>query len=84
MPKYYFVSYKVKKSSNCVGMSDDEFFENVIIKDIHPLIWISMPDNNDKNNMYSKYKNYILFYNEIAEDVAIEALKTGYIDRWGF
>lgn len=69
MPKYYFVVYEIKTKASQLRGPEQGVIANVILKDIHPVIWVSTPQFE-----YQKYfVMYLHWWKEISKDVAMEA-----------
>ena len=62
MNYYYFVVYKLREN----GCNDFEITCNVILKNIHPLLWASQTPDVTKNLIV-----HILFWEEIPEEIAL-------------
>jgi hypothetical protein len=72
MSTYYFVAFETRSKAD----SSIKTAANVILKDLHPVIWLSNPPA-----FFREYwVVYLLFWSEISEDVAIE---TKYTPREG-
>lgn len=74
---YYFVSYKNK----IIGDNHEQkTISNVIIKDVHPLIWAS------RKTIFSGIEilTYIIFWQEIPEDVALNKKVIKYFPTEGY
>ena len=49
----------------------DKTITNVILKDVHPVVWLANPPES-----YAEYwVGYLLFWSEIPEDAAVEGAK---------
>ena len=67
MSTYYFVAFESRSKAD----SSIKAVSNVILKDVHPVIWLSQPPDVFKVTWVA----YLLFWSEISEDVAIEGAK---------
>lgn len=67
---YYFIVYENRYKGEATGT-----ISNTILEGIHPVIWLSsLPD------VYKKYYTcFILFWEEISEEVKTEADKLAYV-----
>jgi hypothetical protein len=67
MSAYYFVAFESRSKPDALVRT----VTNVILKDVHPVIWLANPPE-----AYMEYwVGYLLFWAEIPEDVAIEGGK---------
>ncbi len=69
--KYYFVSYINQRHGNTVAES------NVILKNVHPLVWASMPPT---AYVETDYITYVRFWAEIDAEVALNPDVQRYIN----
>lgn len=79
--KYYFIVYENRPKH--LG-NYKPIVSNVVVKNIHPLIWASQP----QGIIYKeKYITFIHFYSSIPEHIAKQIEKENYIsteyDLWG-
>lgn len=56
---YYFVAYQLQINNNIKIC-------NIILKDVHPLIWISMP-----RAKIDGVISHVIFWSEIPKDIAL-------------
>jgi len=67
MSIYYFVAFESRSKPDALVKT----ISNVILKDVHPVIWLPNPPD-----IYMEYwVGYLLFWSEIPEDVAFEGGK---------
>ena len=67
MSTYYFVTFESRSKPDAFVKT----VSNVILKDLHPVIWLANPPD-----AYREYwVGYLLFWAEITENVAIEGAK---------
>jgi hypothetical protein len=67
MSTYYFVVFESRSKPDALVKT----VSNVILKDVHPVIWLANPPD-----AYKEYwVGYLLFWSEISEDVAMEGAK---------
>jgi hypothetical protein len=67
MSTYHFVAFESRSKPDGLVKT----VSNVILRDVHPVIWLANPPD-----AYTEYwVGYLLFWNEIPEDVAIEGGK---------
>ena len=67
MSTYYFLAFESRLKAD----SAIKTVSNVILKDVHPVIWLSQPPDIYRETWVA----YLLFWSEIPEDVAIEGAK---------
>ena len=67
MSTYYFVAFETRSKAD----ASIKTAANVILKDLHPVIWLSNPPEIFREFWVA----YLLFWSEISEDVAIEGAK---------
>jgi hypothetical protein len=67
MNTYYFVAFESRSKPDALVRT----VSNVILKDVHPVIWLANPPE-----AYGEYwVGYLLFWSEISEEVAMEGAK---------
>jgi hypothetical protein len=67
MSNYYFVTFESRSKPDALVKT----VSNVILKDVHPVIWLANPPD-----AYREYwVGYLLFWAEIPENVAVEGAK---------
>jgi hypothetical protein len=67
MSIFYFVAFESRSKPDALVKTAS----NVILKDVHPVIWLANPPD-----AYREYwVGYLLFWSEISEDVAMEGAK---------
>jgi hypothetical protein len=75
MSAYYFVAFESRSKPDAFVKTGS----NVILKDVHPVIWLANPPD-----AYREYwVGYLLFWSEIPEDVAMEGAKYTPIEGQG-
>jgi hypothetical protein len=67
MSTYYFIAFESRSKLD----SSVKTVSNVILKDVHPVIWLANPPDIYRE----RWVAYLLFWSEISEDVAIEGAK---------
>ena len=75
MDTYYFVTFESRSKPDALVKT----VSNVILKDVHPVIWLANPPD----AYMEHWVGYLLFWSEIAEDVAIEGAKYTPIEASG-
>jgi hypothetical protein len=67
MSTYYFAAFESRSKPDALVKT----VSNVILKDVHPVIWLANPPE-----IYTEYwVGFLLFWSEIQEDVALEGAK---------
>jgi hypothetical protein len=75
MSSYYFVTFESRSKPGALVKT----VSNVILKDVHPVIWLANPPD-----AYREYwVGYLLFWSELSEDVAMEGAKYTPIEGLG-
>ena len=63
MSTYYFVAFESRSKPDALVKA----VSNVILKDVHPVIWLANPPDAYREN----WVGYLLFWSEISEDIAM-------------
>jgi hypothetical protein len=63
MSTFYFVAFESRSKPDALVKT----VSNVILKDVHPVIWLANPPD--------AWVGYLLFWSEISDDVAMEGAK---------
>ena len=66
--KYWFVVYQLHRTDSSKSNVDDTRTHNVILCDVHPLMWAA---NRSIIDFYGII-TYVTFFTEIPEDVALD------------